>query len=161
MWGQQRMFKYHLDPSASVLLWQRRIRRKKWWMWQRMWQHLDHLTHSVLLRQRPRLWMLLNFSEGRHSNKKGRETCLFCYHFLFFRKCCSRSFCSCRFRSASVICPFFFFRCKHASSSSYTRFPSMINRPMDFLLKTGSNCYLASQLYLFSFYHMHILFSLS
>ena len=35
----------------------------------------------------------------------------------------------------------------------------MINRPMDFLLKTGSNCYLASQLYLFSFYHMHILFS--
>ena len=102
-----------------------------------------------------------NFSEGRHSNKKGRETCLFCYHFLFFRKCCSRSFCSCRFRSASVICPFFFFRCKPASSSSYTRFPSMINRPMDFLLKTGSNCYLASQLYLFSFYHMHILFSLS
>ena len=25
-----------------------------------------------------------NFSEGRHSNKKGRETCLFCYHFLVF-----------------------------------------------------------------------------
>ena len=26
-----------------------------------------------------------NFSEGRHSNKKGRETCLFCYPFLFKR----------------------------------------------------------------------------
>ena len=66
-------------------------------------------------------------------DKKGRNSCLFCYCLSLFCGCLSRSF-DIRMSRFSGALTFFLFRCRHASSSSYTRFPSMINRPMDFLL---------------------------
>lgn len=76
-----------------------------------------------------------DLSKIKVPGKKGRDSCLFCleyYLFLVFMRF-SRSFCISFFSSDSTNSPARRFRCRQASSSSYTRLPSMINRPMDYL----------------------------
>ena len=70
------------------------------------------------------------------SDKKGRVPCLFCfavYHpdlrFVFVSACLVR--CCSSFLIAPSAVFIFFFRFRHNSSTSYTRFPSMIKRPMN------------------------------
>ena len=75
-------------------------------------------------------------------NKKGRYSCLFCYFLSLLCISLPHSFCICIPLSCSFVLPDFLFLCKHASSSSYTRFPSMINRPMDFLLNKKDSLYI-------------------
>lgn len=65
--------------------------------------------------------------------KAGLISCLFDYVFTLFFICLSRFSAVCMSLPSGVF-PVLFLRCRHASSNSYTRLPSMINRPMDFLL---------------------------